>query len=85
MRRRLFAPVSPDSFPCKPSPAVLAKDTWNPDEARQTLRTVLEKARRHGCVVEIIMKDVSTLRYAPQRLWQWAGIAREEAARCFTV
>lgn len=55
-------------FSFKPSPAVLAKDTWDAGEARQILRTVLEKTRRHGCVVEIIMKDISTLRYAPQRL-----------------
>lgn len=68
-------------FSCKPSPAVLATDTWNPGEARQALRTVLEKTSRHECVVEIIMKDVSTLRYAPQRLWEWAEIAREETSR----
>ncbi|MDD5677214.1 MAG: hypothetical protein PHW60_04380 [Kiritimatiellae bacterium] len=68
-------------FSCKPSPAVLATDTWNPGEARRALRTVLEKTSRHECVVEIIMKDVSTLRYAPQRLWEWAEIAREETSR----
>lgn len=69
-------------FSCKPSPAVLAKDSWNPEEAHQALRAVLEKTSRYGCVVEIIMKDISTLRYQPQRLWQWAEIAREEASRC---
>ena len=68
-------------FSYKPNPAVLATDNWNPGEARQALRTVLEKTRRHGCVVEIIMKDISTLHHAPQRLWQWAEIAREEASR----
>jgi hypothetical protein len=57
----------------KPNPAVLAKDHWNPDEARKDLETVLEKTQ--GCSVEIIMKDISTLRYLPQRLWEWAEIA----------
>ena len=26
------------------------------------------------------MKDISTVRYQPQRLWQWAAIASEVAA-----
>jgi hypothetical protein len=27
-------------------------------------------------------KDISTVRYQPQRLWEWAQIAMEEAERC---
>jgi hypothetical protein len=30
------------------------------------------------CHVEFIMKDISTVRYEPQRLWEWARIATEE-------
>jgi len=63
----------------KPNPAILAEDGWNPDRARQDLRDFLEKAR--GCHVELIMKDISTVRYKPQRLWEWAQIAVEEAER----
>jgi len=62
-------------FSLKPSPAVFAEDDWNPERARRELRETLEKAR--GCVVEVIMKDISTVRYEPQRLWEWAGIAME--------
>lgn len=29
--------------------------------------------------IELIMKDISTVRYQPQRLWEWARIALEEA------
>jgi hypothetical protein len=29
--------------------------------------------------VEIIMKDISTVRYRPQALWEWARIAVEVA------
>ena len=29
--------------------------------------------------VELIMKDISTVRYDPQRLWEWAAIASEVA------
>ena len=64
----------------KPSPAVLAEDRWNPDRARRDIRDFLEKARGR-CHVELIMKDISTVRYEPQRLWQWAAIASEEAER----
>jgi hypothetical protein len=62
----------------KPNPAIFATDVWNPQQARQNLREALEKTR--GCVVEVIMKDISTVRYEPQRLWEWARIAMEEAA-----
>jgi hypothetical protein len=29
--------------------------------------------------VEIIMKDISTVRYQPRRLWEWADIAGQVA------
>jgi hypothetical protein len=62
----------------KPSPAVFAEDTWHPDRARQELRDFLEKTGGR-CHVELIMKDISTVRYQPERLWQWAKIASEVA------
>ncbi|MBI5084751.1 MAG: hypothetical protein HZB13_09155 [Acidobacteria bacterium] len=61
----------------KPTPAIFAGDSWNPEQARDDLRRFLEAAR--GCHVELIMKDISTLRYQPQRLWEWARIAMEVA------
>ena len=60
----------------KPSPAIFASDGWNPEQARRNLREALEKMR--GCPVEVIMKDISTVRNAPQRLWEWEQIAMEE-------
>jgi hypothetical protein len=62
----------------KPSPAILAEDDWHPERARQDIRGFLEKTGGN-CHVELIMKDISTVRYQPQRLWQWAAIAREAA------
>jgi len=64
-------------FSRKPTPAVLAEDGWRPGLARQQLREFLETAR--GCHIEIIMKDISTVRYQPQRLWEWQEIAMELA------
>jgi len=62
-------------FAWKPNPAVLASDTWDPEFVRRDMREKMEKAR--NCVVEIHMKDISTVRYQPQRLWEWAEIASE--------
>jgi len=62
----------------KPSPAIFAEDDWHPERARDDLRRFLERAVG-PCHVELIMKDISTVRYKPQRLWEWAAIAMEVA------
>jgi hypothetical protein len=59
----------------KPNPAILARDEWNPGQARKELTEVLEKTR--GCQVEVILKDISTVRNDPHRLWDWCRIAEE--------
>jgi hypothetical protein len=61
----------------KPNPNVFARDSFDPAAARDQLVEFLEAAR--GCHVELIMKDISTVRYEPQRLWEWAAIASEVA------
>ncbi|OHD22944.1 MAG: hypothetical protein A2064_10225 [Spirochaetes bacterium GWB1_66_5] len=62
----------------KPSPAIFVDEAWNPRKAREDLTRVLDKARG-VCHVEIIMKDISTVRYQPRNLWDWARIAMEVA------
>ena len=62
-------------FSRKPTPALLARDTPQPDAVEQDLQDTLERCTRHGCPVEFILKDISTVRYQPQRLWEWADIA----------
>jgi hypothetical protein len=62
-------------FSRKPSPAFLAVDAWNPQAVERDLTEVREACARHGCPVEFILKDISTVRYQPQRLWEWADIA----------
>ena len=59
----------------KPNPAVLAEDNWHPEVARADLVEFLEQAR--GCAVEVILKDISTVRYQPQRLWEWEKLAMQ--------
>lgn len=60
----------------KPNPAVLAGDAWRPEWAREELVRFLGQTGGN-CHVEFIMKDISTVRYEPQRLWEWATIAME--------
>ena len=64
-------------FSHKPNPAVLAEHGWRPEFARDELRRVLDNTG--DCRVEIILKDISTVRYKPQRLWEWEAIAMEMA------
>ncbi len=66
-------------FSRKPNPAFLAGPTWEPERVEKDLRATLAACERHGCPVELILKDISTVCYQPQRLWQWAEIARRVA------
>jgi hypothetical protein len=61
----------------KPSPAIFASRTFDPGQARQEIREFLESAGK-GFHIEIIMKDISTVKYEPQRLWEWEKICMEE-------
>lgn len=65
-------------FSYKPNPAVLTDDGWRPEQIRRDLRALLK--RLSGLHVELIMKDISTVCYKPQRLWEWTRIAAEVAA-----
>ena len=63
----------------KPSPALLAGDRLDPAQVREDLLATRSVCRRHGCPLEYILKDISTVRYQPQRLFEWARIAMEVA------
>jgi len=64
-------------FSWKPNPATLGIEPWDRDFIHRFLRDALEKTR--GCVVEIIMKDLHTVRNEPQRMGEWADIAMQLA------
>jgi hypothetical protein len=64
-------------FSRKPSPALLATDAWNPNAVEADLRETVRTCNEYGCPLELILKDISTVRYEPQRLWEWARIARD--------
>lgn len=62
-------------FSWKPNPALLAADGWKAEAIERDIRHVVRVCEQAGCPLEITMKDISTVRYRPQRLWEWADIA----------
>jgi hypothetical protein len=66
-------------FSRKPAPAFLAPDTWSPEAVEQDLRETRDACARYGCPLEFILKDISTVRYEPQRLWEWVDVAMRVA------
>ncbi|MCL5271507.1 MAG: hypothetical protein M1457_13360 [bacterium] len=61
----------------KPSPALLATDRFDPDLVRSNLMATRNVCEEHGCPLEIILKDISTVRYEPERLFEWARVAMQ--------
>ncbi|HSW42107.1 MAG TPA: hypothetical protein VLM76_06330 [Patescibacteria group bacterium] len=59
----------------KPNPAVVAMDVWVPELVERDFREVLEASSANGCPAEFTLKDISTVRRDPRRLWEWAAIA----------
>jgi hypothetical protein len=66
-------------FSYRPNPAIMAGDTWDPQQVKADLRRVLETTRAHGCPVEILMKDLHTCNGHPERMWDWTRVAVEVA------
>ena len=64
-------------FSRKPSPALLAPDTFDPERVREDLLATKRICEREGCPLEIILKDISTVRYQPERLFKWADVAMQ--------
>lgn len=63
----------------KPNPAIFAEDGFDETRARRDIVRLFDQAQ--GCSVELVMKDISTVRGDPQRLQQWCAIAMEEAEK----
>ncbi|HAL46624.1 MAG: hypothetical protein FI707_15955 [SAR202 cluster bacterium] len=66
-------------FSHKPNPAVFVTDNWEPDAVERDIRETVNVCARYGCSVEFVMKDISTVQYKPQRLWDWANMAMKAA------
>lgn len=64
-------------FSRKPNPAFVAMTSFNAEQVRDDLVNTRDLCDQYGCPVEFILKDISTVRYEPQRLTEWATIAMQ--------
>jgi hypothetical protein len=64
-------------FSRKPSPAMLAFDPFEPEMVRADLEATRDICEKYNCPLELILKDISTVRYEPQRLFKWAEVAMQ--------
>ena len=62
-------------FSNKPNPAFVAVTSFDGETVRKDLEETKEICRRHGCPLELILKDISTVHNEPRRLKKWADIA----------
>lgn len=66
-------------FSRKPNPAFLAYDAFDTGLVRKDLLATRRICEQYGCPLEFILKDISTVRYQPERLTQWGEIAMQVA------
>ena len=64
-------------YSSKPNPAFIATTAWQPELVREELRGILDVTAKQGCHVELILKDISTIRCDLRRLTEWSAIAVE--------
>ncbi len=61
----------------KPNPAFLATVHFSPDQVRTDLLATRAACDKYDCPLEFILKDISTVGYEPERLFEWARIAMQ--------
>lgn len=61
----------------KPTPALVATAIMDEDEIRKDLQRTVDAAKKNNVNLEIILKDISTVKCEPQRLTRWADIAMD--------
>jgi hypothetical protein len=64
----------------KPNPAIFVDEVFSPELAKANIQEAVD-AGGDFSHIELIMKDISTVRYRPQNLWLWAEIAMDVARR----
>jgi len=67
-------------FSFKPNPAFLATENkWAKESAKKQIEEVLDVTK--GEKLEIILKDISTVRHEPRRLWEWTEMVMDMVRR----
>ncbi len=67
----------------KVNPSNVSMEVWDAQLIRDEIRKTLTLTKEHGCNVEIILKDVHTVKRIPKRLNDWVVIAREEIDKIY--
>jgi hypothetical protein len=67
----------------KINPAHMAASVMEEDGARAEVSKTFRAAKKHGCPVEVMLRDVMTLSWNPENAINWTKIAREETARIY--
>ena len=84
--RDVFAEKLPRNYimSSKPNPSFFASETFEIDLIKQDLTKTFDAAKRNNTNLELIFKDISTVNYQPQRLWETAKTAVEAACEYFS-
>jgi hypothetical protein len=67
----------------KINPAYMSMPVMDEESARRELRETFMAAKKHGCPVEVMLRDVLTFSFNPDNAAGWVRIAREEAGRIY--
>ena len=59
------------------NPAFLATVHFNPEQVRTDLLATRKVCDKYGCPLEFVLKDISTVGYQPERLFEWSRIAMQ--------
>ena len=78
--REHFAATLPKKYIMsnKPDPSYLAHATFDEELVRKDLRRTIAAAKENGLALELLLKDITTVKGDPRRLWRWSEIALEE-------
>ena len=66
----------------KPNPAFVSSAGFLWDGARAEIEATLRAAARNGCAVEFVLKDLSSVGYKPQNLFEWQRRAMDIVTHC---
>ena len=66
-------------FSSKPNPSYLAGTDFDETVVKNELTHIRQVCDKHGSPLELILKDISTVKYDAARLFKWADIAMDVA------
>ena len=61
----------------KPNPAFLAAPSLDEYAIKKNIQVALDAAKRNNVCVEFLLKDISTVKYCPERLEKWNNIVMD--------